>query len=304
MPLDFELWRTRFAAHLGEERRLSQHTVAAYLRDLQFLADFLKQADPDDWAQIDAQHIRALAGARHRAGAAPRSIQRFLSTLRTFFGYLLREGVLVNNPAQDVAAPKLRRSLPHVMDVDQVGRLLDVDSSEPLIIRDRAFLELMYSSGLRLSELTGLDRHDLDLRDATVTVTGKGNKTRVLPVGRQAVAAIQRWLTVRAGLAKPDETALFVNHRGRRLGNGGVQRRLREMGIRQGVDGPLHPHALRHSFATHMLESSGDLRAVQELLGHANISTTQIYTHLDFQHLAEVYDKAHPRARAKPGKSD
>ncbi|MCP5141263.1 MAG: tyrosine recombinase XerC [Gammaproteobacteria bacterium] len=303
MSLDPDVWFDRFAAHLSEERRLSPHTTSAYLRDLAHLPPYLVQAGVEAWTDLDPQHIRSLAGARHRAGAAPRSVQRFLSTLRTFFDYLLREGVLTANPAQGVSAPKVRRALPHVMDVDQISRLLDVRDDDPLLIRDRALLELMYSSGLRLSELTGLNLADLDLRDATVTVLGKGAKTRVLPVGREAIAAIRRWRTVRAGLAKPDETALFVNARGRRLGNSGVQKRLRELGIRQGVDGPLHPHALRHSFATHMLESSGDLRAVQELLGHANISTTQIYTHLDFQHLAEVYDKAHPRARGKGTKS-
>ena len=301
MSLDFELWHQRFEQHLREERRLSDHTVKAYLRDLGTLQSFLTQTQIPDWPSLDSQHIRTLAAQHHRQGGSPRTIQRLLSSLRTFFSYLVREGVLQNNPGKGVSAPKVRRTLPDVFDADQMNQLLNVHSDDPLIKRDRAIMELMYSSGLRLSEVVSLNPVDLDIHDALVTVTGKGNKTRILPIGGKALEAIQAWLAVRDQIAKPDEPALFVNARGSRLGPRGIQKRLQNLGLITGTSGPLHPHSLRHSFATHLLESSGDLRAVQELLGHANISTTQIYTHLDFQHLAKVYDAAHPRAKKERG---
>jgi integrase/recombinase XerC len=222
-----------------------------------------------------------------------------LSALRTFFGFLLREGLLRHNPALDIRAPKAGRRLPHALDVDQMGRLLAMPATGALGQRDLAMMELLYSSGLRLAELVGLNVADLDLADRTVRVLGKGSKTRIMPVGRQAVTALQGWLRQRASLAAAGESAVFITQRGRRLGARAVQlvvaRRARAQGLPMGV----HPHLFRHSFATHLLESSRDLRAVQELLGHASISTTQIYTHLDFQHLARIYESSHPRARRR-----
>ncbi len=229
-----------------------------------------------------------------------RSLQRNLSAIRAFYRFLLREGLVTRNAAQSVRAPKSPRLLPSLLDADQTARLLEMDGSDPVGRRDRAMLELIYSSGLRVAELVGLDLDDLDFTQGEVRVTGKGNQQRLLPVGRLALRAIRDWLPQRQEwLAGNGERALFVNRRGRRLSTRSVQYRAAHWGVRQGLASHVHPHMLRHSFASHMLESSGDLRAVQELLGHANISTTQIYTHLDFQHLAKVYDQAHPRARRK-----
>lgn len=289
----------RFLSCLTVERRLSAHTVAAYRRDLQCALEFIAQQGIEAWQQVLPAHVRALAAARHRMGLSGRSIQRELSALRSLFKFLLREGEVDSNPVVGVAAPKTPRKLPQVFDVDAVGQLLDVKSSDPLISRDLAMMELMYSSGLRLAELVGLNLHDVDRDDAMVRVTGKGGKTRLVPVGRQALAALADWLPRRANLAPADQLALFVSLHGKRLSPRTVQQRFSQHGLRQGAAGRLHPHRLRHSFASHLLESSGDLRAVQELLGHANLSTTQIYTHLDFQRLAQVYDVAHPRARRK-----
>ena len=231
--------------------------------------------------------------------AAPTSLRRRLSAVRTFCHWLVREGELGHNPAIDVRTPKPARHLPAVLDTDLVGRLLDIPGDAPDVLRDRAILELFYSSGLRLAELCALDLGDVDLHDAQVRVTGKGAKTRIVPVGRFARAAIQAWLAVRGSLAQAGEAALFVGARGARRCARAVQGRVSYWAQRQGIGRHVHPHMLRHSFATHVLESSGDLRAVQELLGHADIKTTQVYTHLDFQHLAQVYDAAHPRAKRR-----
>lgn len=289
-------WLSRYLRHLREERRYSPHTVENYARDLRRLCETVG----DDWSSVKVHHIRALVAKEHRQGAGSKTLQRLLSAIRGFFNYLIREGVVDANPALDVRAPKAGRKLPGVLDVDQVSRLLDLPGDEALVVRDRAILELFYSSGLRLAELVGLDLVDVDLGDAQLRVTGKGRKARDLPIGRHAVAALKAWLPLRAGLAAADEQALFVGQRGRRLGARAVQTRLARHAGLQGLDRRVHPHLLRHSFASHLLESSGDLRAVQELLGHADISTTQVYTHLDYQHLAKVYDAAHPRARRKP----
>jgi integrase/recombinase XerC len=291
----------RYLNHLVQERRLSPHTRAAYARDLQSLVTFCDNHGRADWPALTAHDVRAYAAACHRTGLAGKSIQRRLSALRGLFEHLLREGRVGHNPGQDIRAPKTARRLPAALDVDQMARLLGSTAEDPLALRDRAFMELLYSSGLRLAELTGLDLHDLDLAAGLVTVTGKGRKTRVVPVGRHAAAALERWLAVRPTLLAPasTETGLFLGRNGRRLGPRSVQQRLDRWARRQGLDGRVHPHMLRHSFASHLLESSGDLRAVQELLGHADISTTQVYTHLDFQHLADVYDRAHPRARRR-----
>jgi integrase/recombinase XerC len=219
--------------------------------------------------------------------------------LRTFFRYLLREQVVTSNPAGGVTAPKTARRLPKTLTADQATKLVTRDDRAPLMLRDRALWELMYSSGLRLSEVVNLNLAELDLPSGTVRVTGKGKKVRDVPVGTKACEALRVWLSWRQQVADTDEPAVFVNRNGERLTGRAIQARLRQWSVKQGMEVPVHPHMLRHSFASHVLESSGDLRAVQEMLGHANISTTQIYTHLDFQHLASVYDKAHPRARKK-----
>ncbi len=292
-------WPGRYLAHLRTERRLSPHTESAYRRDLEALVAYCDAEKIAGWKQLDNFHIRTFAAREHRDGLGPRSVQRRLSALRGFFNYLIREGVVDANPAADIRAPKAPRRLPKTLDVDQVASLLAHPATSPLQRRDHAMLELLYSSGLRLAELAGLDVADLDLADRTVRVLGKGSKTRILPVGRQAVAALRQWLGDRAALAKSGVAALFVGQNGQRLGVRAIQRRIGLWAAETGMGVPVHPHLLRHSFATHLLESSRDLRGVQELLGHADISTTQVYTHLDFQHLARVYDEAHPRARRR-----
>ena len=284
----------RFLHHLETERRLSVNTSRGYRRDLAELQAFCEACGITRWQDLDTHGVRRYAAQAHRRGLSGRSIQRRLSAVRSFYNYLLRESLVSHNPAHDVSAPKTESRLPDTLNVDDMSRLLDVQKQDALLTRDAAMLELMYSSGLRLGELTGLDTGDIDLRQRLVRVTGKGAKTRVLPVGAKAIAALKAWLQLRpAGT----DAALFTTRQGRRLSARAVQDRVRRLALRQGVPGKVHPHTLRHSFASHLLESSGDLRAVQELLGHADISTTQVYTHLDFQHLAAVYDKAHPRAR-------
>jgi integrase/recombinase XerC len=292
-------WIGRFARHLAAERRLSPHTVAAYGRELAAFLQWCQRAGISDWTRIDSQHVRSFAARSHAAGLQARSVQRRLSALRSFFGFLIREGVLTRNPGLDVRAPKAGKRLPHTLDVDQMGALLALRPQGPLQLRDLALMELLYSSGLRLAELVGLDLPDLDLADRTVRVMGKGSKVRIMPVGAQAVAALRQWLRSRAGLAAGGESAVFVSRRGRRLGARAIQLLVARHGREQGLAMGVHPHLFRHSFATHLLESSRDLRAVQELLGHASISTTQIYTHLDFQHLARIYENSHPRARRR-----
>lgn len=290
-----------FLRHLEIERRLSPHTLANYQRDLRDAERFLQREGVAGWRDVTARELRALVAARHRGGVGGRSLQRQLSALRSFYRYLLREGAAAANPAIGVRPPKSPRRLPKTLDADQASRLLDgaAAADSALVRRDRAMMELLYSSGLRLAELVGLDLHDVKLADRSVRVTGKGRKEREVPVGRQACAAIAAWLELRATLAAHGEHALFVSRSGGRLTPRAVQQRLRRWGRLRGLDTPLHPHMLRHSCASHVLESSGDLRAVQELLGHADIATTQIYTHLDFQHLAKVYDQAHPRAKKR-----
>lgn len=294
-------WIDRFIGHLAHERRLSPLTAASYRHDLDTFRQYCEQQRVADWNAIDIHHVRAFVSARHRQGLSPHSLQRLLAAVRSFYNYLLREGAARNNPANGVHAPKAPRHLPVTLDADQMAQLLEIRGDAPATVRDRAIMELLYSSGLRLAELISLELHDVDLHDATVRITGKGSKTRIVPVGRQALAALADWLKLRVQLAKPEDTALFVGPCGGRLSPRSVQARLKRWGIAQGVQQGIHPHLFRHSFASHLLESSGDLRAVQELLGHANISTTQVYTHLDFQHLARIYDQAHPRARKRGG---
>ncbi len=295
----FQLWLERFLNQLRHERRLSPHTLSSYRRDLQRIRAWALAQGLGAWSDLKQHHLRHFIATRHRQGIAGNSLQRELSALRSLFRYLQREQQAHGCPAQGLRPPKSPRKLPAVMDADQLGRLLDQPGKGPLAVRDRAMMELLYSSGLRLSELVSLDLNDIDLNDAMVEVTGKGGKTRRLPVGEKARQGLAQWLTVRAGIAPPEEPALFLSRRGRRISPRTVQQRLQKKAQEEGLPTALHPHLLRHSFASHLLESSTDLRAVQELLGHADISTTQIYTHLDFQHLARVYDEAHPRARRK-----
>ena len=292
-------WIERYLGHLRTERRLSPHTGSNYRRDLEALAAFCDAERIPNWKKIDGYHVRSFAAQEHRGGLGPRSIQRRLSAVRGFFNYLIRERVVDSNPAADIRAPKAPKRLPQTLDPDQVATLLERRAPDALSRRDLAIMELLYSSGLRLAELAGLDVADLDLADRTVRVTGKGAKTRVLPVGRQAVAALRAWLTDRTGLVKGGDGALFVGRNGRRLGARAIQRRIGRWAAAAGLGVTVYPHLFRHSFATHLLESSRDLRGVQELLGHADISTTQVYTHLDFQHLARIYDESHPRARRR-----
>lgn len=299
MPSSIADWLARFRRHLATERRLSPHTDSNYARDLAALARYCETERIDDLTRLDGQHVRLFAARSHAAGLAPRSVQRRLSAVRSFCTFLVREGAITANPALDIRAPKAGKRLPGTLDVDQITQLLTIKAEGPLALRDRALMELAYSSGLRLAELVGLDVTDLDLGDRTVRVHGKGSKTRILPVGKPALAALRGWLHERASLADADEKAVFIGRGGRRIGARAVQLRVAFWARRQGLGVHVHPHLFRHSFATHLLESSRDLRGVQELLGHADISTTQVYTHLDFQHLARIYDAAHPRARKK-----
>ncbi|MCG8673737.1 MAG: tyrosine recombinase XerC [Pseudomonadales bacterium] len=282
-------------------RGLSQHTLKNYRRDLEQFIKFCENRHLETVNQVHAADVRTFVAQRHQKQISPKSLQRQLSSLRGFFQFCIQKGELGNNPANDISAPKAAKKLPHVLDTDQTAHLLEIDSDEPLAVRDKAILELFYSSGLRLSELVNLSMGDYDTNEQIVTVTGKGNKQRLVPVGSKAQQALIDWFNVRKLWLsnRPEEPAMFITQKGQRLKQRAIQLRLKKWGIEQGTDRPVHPHMLRHSFASHILESSGDLRAVQELLGHADISTTQIYTHLDFQHLAEVYDKAHPRAKKK-----
>ena len=289
----------QFEAYLEFEKQYSKHTLDAYKRDLKQFSKWLKDKGCDDLLKADSLHIRNWVSSLHRQGIGGKTLQRKLSSLRSFYQFLVRKQMLKNNPANDIRAPKTGRKLPDTLDTEALTQLLEIQGDSILAIRDRAIMELFYSSGLRLSELVNLDLNSVDLTENIVHAIGKGNKARLLPIGRKAVEAIQGWISRRIELAKIEEGALFVSNRGTRISTRSVQQRLNYWRQKQGLEQHIHPHKLRHSFASHILESSGDLRAVQELLGHADISTTQIYTHLDFQHLAKVYDKAHPRSRKK-----
>lgn len=296
---------TRFADYLRTERQVSEHTLVSYQRDLQKLADYLTHQAITDPAAISPHHIRACLGQLHRQGLGPRSLQRWLSSLRAFFRFGLRQRWISTNPALTLQAPKAGRPLPKTLDTDAAAAFVEVSGNEFLDLRDHAMLELMYSSGLRLSELTQLQCEQLDLQAGEVRVNGKGGKTRLLPVGGQALNALKSWLQQRANVAPAiNQGPVFVSNKGRGLTPRAIQKRFDSRSLSQGGSQRVHPHMLRHSFASHLLESSGDLRGVQELLGHANLSTTQIYTHLDFQHLAKVYDQAHPRAQRKSTEKD
>lgn len=286
--------------HLRSERQMSPHTLDGYRRDLIKVSNFCQKHGLGHWADLKGSHVRQLIAEQHRQGQSSRSLARLLSSLRGLYRYLNQEGRCAHDPAAGISAPKGEKRLPRLLDTDRAMQLLDGGVEDDFIgHRDQAMLELFYSSGLRLAELVGLNLDQLDLPAGLVQVQGKGNKARVLPVGRKAREALEAWLPLRA-LSNPPDGAVFVSQQGRRLGARAVQLRVRQAGVRE-LGQHLHPHMLRHSFASHMLESSQDLRSVQELLGHADIGTTQIYTHLDFQHLAKVYDQAHPRAKRKQG---
>ena len=288
-----------FFVYLKNERGLSARTLQAYRRDLDQLLQFLEAEGIDQPRQVTQHHIRAFIANRHRQGLGGKSLQRMLSAIRSFFRWMLREDIAEHNPATPVRAPKSPRHLPATLDADTIARLLDIPCDTPLAIRDKAMMELFYSSGLRLSELASLRWEQLDLVSGMVTVTGKGNRSRMVPVGRIASEALIEWRKARLNFASFEEPHVFVSQRGNAIAVRTIQTRIRYWAKRQGMPQNIYPHLLRHSFASHMREASGDLRAVQELLGHADISTTQIDTHLDLQHLARVYDKAHPRARKK-----
>jgi len=285
-----------FLAHLQVERRMSAHTLDAYRRDLQALSQWADAQDAGDVSKLQADQLRAFIAAEHRRGLSPKSLQRRLSACRSFYQWLLKHSRIAANPTAAIRAPKAPRKLPQVLDADEAKALVEVPTDVPLGLRDRALLELFYSSGLRLSELCGLRWRDLDIGNGLVTVLGKGSKQRSVPVGSHARAALTEWKDTQ----KPaGDAPVFPGRGGAPISPRAVQMRLRLLAQRQGLFKRVHPHLLRHSFASHVLESSGDLRGVQELLGHADIATTQIYTHLDFQHLAKVYDAAHPRAKRK-----
>ena len=299
-------WVKRYRRFMTNERRLSKHTDTNYARDLAALISFCNANGIEDWTSLDPQHLRLFAARAHARGLAPRSIRRRLSAVRSFYQFLLHERAVRSNPAFDIHAPKAPRMLPNTVDADQMARLLEIAAEGALAARDLALMELLYSSGLRLAELAGLNWEHLNLRDRTVRVLGKGRKERVVPVGREAVRTLTAWQAslvsrgLRAAQALTAQSPVFIARSGKRLSHRSIQARVAYWGRRQGLGVRVHPHLFRHSFASHLLESSGELRGVQELLGHANIATTQIYTHLDFQHLARIYDATHPRARRKP----
>ena len=278
-----------------EARHYSPRTLDLYQRDLARLAELAGGRAPE---QLNSHDIRRFLATLHARGQAPKSLARTLSAWRNFYLFLARDNQVSANPCVGLRPPKGEKRLPNALSPDEMAQLLNGTDGDPLALRDHAMFELMYSSGLRLSELVALDLGSLDLDSGEVRVRGKGSKDRIVPVGQQALAAVRAWLPQRKGLAK-DTPALFVGARGERISTGVVGQRLKRLAVLHGVNQRVHPHALRHSFASHVLQSSGDLRAVQEMLGHASLSTTQVYTHLDFQHLAKVYDQAHPRAKKK-----
>ena len=296
-PVCDEGWIDKFIQHLRAERGLSEHTCSNYQRQLQAI---YRDCELTSWKNLNQLLVKQAIVVARKAKLSARSTATRLSALRTFCQYLLRNDVIDHDPCEGVSAPKQGRPLPKQLSVDETERLLNPTNTQPteLVTRDEAMFEIMYGCGLRLSEMTSLNLSDIQ-HDGTLRVTGKGSKQRILPIGKEAMKALKQWLSIRGLLANPGDVALFISKRGQRISNRQVANRLHQMAVERGLDSRVSPHKLRHSFATHVLESSGDLRAVQELLGHANLSTTQVYTHLDFQHLATVYDKAHPRAKRK-----
>ncbi len=290
----------KFIAFINFEKQYSKNTITLYRSQLLEAANFL-QNDCENWGQVKNNHLRHYLMTLKSRNLSSRSINLKLSCLRSFFKYLqqiqARQNKTFNNPSAALKGPKYSKPLPKNLDVDQVNQLLEIPVEDALALRDKAMMELMYSSGLRITELININIGDIN--DGQVTVLGKGSKERIVPVGSKALDALKAWLKVRAEFVGDDKLALFLSKRKRRISSRQVRTRMKEWGIKQGISADVHPHKLRHSFASHILESSGDLRAVQELLGHANLATTQVYTHLDFQHLAKVYDNTHPRAKRK-----
>lgn len=283
--------------HLANERRLSPLTCESYARDIAVLVNLAKETSLDE---LQIHHIRRSVAQLHGKGFSGRSLARMLSAWRGFYNYLTRDHGYICNPCAGVRAPKSPRSLPHTLSPDEAAKLLEFSIDDDVMaLRDKAIFELCYSSGLRLAELTGLKPEDVSFSDGTARITGKGDKTRIVPIGSQATRVLREWMKHRETLVKPGETALFLSRYGKNISPRSISQRLKIQARRQGISANIHPHVLRHSFASHLLQSSGDLRAVQEMLGHASISTTQIYTHLDFQHLAKVYDATHPRAKKR-----
>ena len=289
-----------FLSHLEVVRHLSPHTISSYRRDLDSFFTFLKEKN-DSWEEVQDHQVRGFVAQERRRGLSARSIQRALSSIRSFFNYLLDEEVVETNPAANISSPKSAQLLPKALDTDLVKRLLDFKPQGDIEIRDKAMVELLYSSGLRLSELCGLNMDSISIKERSCRVVGKGNKTRDLPVGEKAIQSLRDWLLVRENISSDANKALFLNKNGKRISTRSVQLRLERLSKKRGLP-MVNPHMLRHSFASHILESSGDLRAVQEMLGHSDIGTTQIYTKLDFQHLSKVYDDAHPRAKSRKSK--
>jgi integrase/recombinase XerC len=287
-----------YLQYLEVERQYSPHTQSNYQRDLKHLQAFCDQQQLQSLDQLHSHHLRQLLGQLHRKGLAPTSLHRWLSSVRSFFKFSIKQRLCQIDPTTGLRAPKAQKRLPKTLDADQINQFMEIQGDDFMALRDRAMLELFYSSGLRLAELAASNWGDVDIPEGSIRVTGKGSREREVPVGRHALQALKAWRKETGGEAGDP---IFISKQGKRLGHRAIQDRLRKLGIQQGTDQPVHPHMLRHSFASHMLESSGDLRGVQELLGHANLSTTQVYTHLDFQHLAKIYDSAHPRAQKKKG---
>jgi integrase/recombinase XerC len=295
MDVNAQQYLDAFFQYMEVEKRTSDHTLKSYQRDIKQLINYCSSQQYQNWNLVQPSDIRKHIANRHRNGISSKSLQRELSAIRSFYNYLLKKHIVSSNPANHIRAPKQERKLPKVLDVDQVFGILETNPDSPLEIRDLAMFELFYSSGLRLSELANLNIGDIDFTDHSLRVRyGKGGKQRELPIGSKAIAAIKKWLTYRT---ETTDEALFTSTKGQRIGQRSIQLRLDRWCKKIGLPEHVHPHMLRHSFASHLLESSQDIRAVQELLGHSNLSTTQIYTHLDFQHLADVYDKTHPRAK-------
>jgi len=294
--------RQQYLDSLATQRLLSPHTITTYHRALLSLQQHLQELEVQSWQQLNGDHIRQWIAINRQQSLSARSIATKLSSLRSFCKYLLQIDYLQQDPCVGIKAPKQAKTLPKNVNVDQIHQLLNIDDDDPLAIRDRAMMEVFYSSGLRLAELANLDLNDLDCQQQLIKVTGKGDKQRLIPITKTAIEQLQRWYCVRGSLALGDESAIFVSQRGQRISHRSIQVRMKKWALEQQISTTIHPHKLRHSFATHMLEESGDLRAVQEMLGHADLSTTQVYTQLDFQHLAKVYDQAHPRARSKRDK--
>ena len=286
-----------FIDYLKIERRRSPHTITAYQRDLTQLHNYCERHGIEEWQQLSPVLARGFASENHRNGLSGRSIGRMLSSASSFYKNMMREDECTHNPFEGVTPPKSPRKLPKILTAEQAILLVTIPGNDILAVRDRAIVDLFYSTGIRLQELVTLDVTDLDMQQAQIRVLGKGSKVRIIPVGSYALKALQEWTERRSELAKPGETSIFVTRRGNRPTTRGIQNRIEVRAREQGVDVPVHPHMLRHSFATHLLESSGDIRAIQEMLGHANLSTTQVYTHLDFGHLSKEYDRAHPRAK-------